>query len=179
MRQESCNSSSFDCVPHRTKTNSTKKHTYLGRAVEGQEKHPECSLGPYTETLEQPNPAIVTLRNYVNCPSHKLWYNSCADTWKRQEESSPSIQTYAAAAMAKTSRNRMKMKVSKLLAVTLFTPKRIVRSNFPWEEQPSVQEAISAACSGLLQICMKPNFKVTLWYAGARAWNLFPVLWTS
>lgn len=61
---------------------TTKKLTYLGRAVGGQEKHPECSVGPYTETLAQPNPAIVTLRNYVNCPSHKLWYKSCVETWK-------------------------------------------------------------------------------------------------
>ena len=35
--------------------------------------------------------------------------------------------------MAKTSRNKMNMKVSKLFAVTLFTPNNIVLNNFPWE----------------------------------------------
>jgi len=35
--------------------------------------------------------------------------------------------------MAKTNKNKIKQKVSKLLAVTLLTPNRIVRSSFPCE----------------------------------------------
>lgn len=47
----------------------------------------------------------------------------------------PSIHTYAAAAMANTRRKRMKMKVSRLFAVTLFTPKRMVRSSLPCRDR--------------------------------------------
>ena len=35
--------------------------------------------------------------------------------------------------MAKTKRNMMKKKVSRLLAVTRLTPKRMVRSSLPWD----------------------------------------------
>ena len=43
----------------------------------------------------------------------------------------PLIQTYAAAETANTNKNKMKRKVSRLLAVTRFTPNKIVLSSFP------------------------------------------------
>ena len=50
----------------------------------------------------------------------------------------PLIHTYAAAAMAKIRRNIINPKVSKLFAVTLFTPNNIVRNNLPWEVENPV-----------------------------------------
>jgi hypothetical protein len=44
----------------------------------------------------------------------------------------PFIQTYAEAAIAKINRKSIKTKVSKLLAVTLLTPNKIVRKSWPW-----------------------------------------------
>lgn len=51
----------------------------------------------------------------------------------------PLIHTYAAAAIAKISRNRMKQKVSKLLAVTRLTPNNIVLKSLPCDVENPVR----------------------------------------
>jgi len=48
-------------------------------------------------------------------------------------------QTYAAAAIAKISKNKMKPKVSKLLAVTRLTPNNIVLKSFPCDVEKPVR----------------------------------------
>ena len=50
----------------------------------------------------------------------------------------PLIQTYAAAAIAKIRRKSINPKVSRLFAVTRFTPNNIVRNNFPWDVENPV-----------------------------------------
>ena len=45
----------------------------------------------------------------------------------------PLIQTYEAAVMAKISKNNMNINVSKLFAVTLLTPYRIVFNSLPYK----------------------------------------------
>lgn len=47
------------------------------------------------------------------------------------KEYKPSIHTYDAAVTANTRRKRINPKVSRLLAVTLFTPNRIVFNSLP------------------------------------------------
>ena len=51
----------------------------------------------------------------------------------------PLIQTYVAAVTANMSKNSIKPNVSKLFAVTRFTPNRIVLNNFPCDVENPVR----------------------------------------
>ena len=68
----------------------------------------------------------TSLKSCIECFNKLvLWKTVCAVI------PLPLIQTYAAALIANTSKNRMKRNVSRLLAVTRFTPNKIVLRSFP------------------------------------------------
>lgn len=77
----------------------------------------------------------TTLKSCIECFNKLvLWKTVCAVI------PLPLIQTYAAALIANTSKNRMKRNVSRLLAVTRFTPNKIVLRSFPcWSNKQTFQ----------------------------------------